>query len=264
MRMLMATIIGLLFLGTLGLQTGMAAQSRTADSTHEPVNIRVREVRRETQAQGLSIVYELENASVRRWGLRRVELHVFDRDDRRIGLVRPASALSYLERGDVEFVRARIPAQVVSEAHRLEVRLFVDKFTGYPVADPVPKRLVYAFPLKPQPTRARFQTTHARLLYGVGRLRVERAGMVEWEGSPRAIVLRLINRGRETLSDVVLKGEITGANGPLKQFRLLVMPKYLRHGPKRMFPSLSPSLSSTRQKEFRSRPFTSRQKKGSP
>lgn len=230
MRMLMGTLIGLLFFGTLGLQQGLAAQSRTADSTHEYMNIRVREVRRETQAQGLSIVYELENASVRRWGLRRVEAHVFDRDGRRIGLFRPASALSHLERGDVEFIRARIPSMLLPDAHRLEVRLFVVQFTGYPVADPVPKRLVYAFPLKPRPTQARFQATHARLLRGIGRLQVERAGMVEWEGSPRAIVLRLINRGRETLSDVVLQGEITGTKGPLQQFRLPVSPKYLRPG----------------------------------
>lgn len=230
MRTLIGTIIGLLFLGTLGLQSGLAAQSRTTDSTREPVNIRVREVRRETQAQGLSIVYELENASVRRWDLRRVEAHVFDRDGRRIGLFRPALTRFHLERADVEFIRARIPSALLPEAHRLEVRLFVEKFTGYPVADPVPKRLVYPFPLKPQPTRARFQETHARLLRGIGRLHVERAGMVEWEGSPRAIVLRLINRGRETLSDVVLQGEITGTRGSLKQFRLPVSPKYLPPG----------------------------------
>lgn len=229
MRTLMGTIIGLLFLGTLGLQTGMARQSRTA-TTHESPNIRVREVRRETQAQGLLIVYELENASVTRWDLRRVEVHVFDRDGRRIGLVRPASALSQLERGDVEFIRARIPSPLLPEAHRLEIRVFVDEFHGLPIADPVPTRLVYAFPLKPRPTQARFQATHARLLRGIGRLQVERAGMVEWEGSPRAIVLRLTNRGRETLSNVVLQGEITGTNGPIQQFRLPVSPKYLRPG----------------------------------
>ncbi len=179
MRTLMGTIIGLLFLGTLGLQTGMARQSRTA-TTHETPNIRVREVRRETQAQGLLIVYELENASVTRWDLRRVEVHVFDRDGRRIGLVRPASALSQLERGDVEFIRARVPSPLLPEAHRLEVRVFVDEFHGLPIADPVPTRLVYAFPLKPRPTQARFQATHARLLRGIGRLQVERAGMVEY------------------------------------------------------------------------------------
>lgn len=230
MRKLTGSIIGLLFLGTLGLQTGMAAQSRTADSTHEPVNIRVSEVRRETQAQGLAIVYQLENASVRRWDLRRVEIHVFDQDGRRIDISRPNLALRHLERDDVEFIRARIPSTVLPEAHHLEVRLFVDKFTGYPVADPVPKRLDYSFPVQPESIPARRLTTHARLLRGVGRLRVERAGMVEWEGSPRAIVLRLVNKGRETLSDVVLQGEIVGSYAPLQQFRLPVMPKYLPAG----------------------------------
>lgn len=230
MRTLIGTTIGLLFLGTLGLQTGMAAQSRSADTTREPANIRVREVRRESQAEGLLIIYELENASVKRWDLNRAEVHVFDHDGRRIGLVRPFLTLSRLEREGVEFFRARIPSTILPEAHRLEVQLFVEKFTGYPVADPVPQRLVYAFPMKPRPTQARFQATHARLLRGIGRLQVERAGMVEWEGSPRAIVLRLTNRGRETLSDVVLQGEIMGTNGPIQQFRLPVSPKYLRPG----------------------------------
>lgn len=230
MRTFTGTIIGLLFLGTLGLQTGMAEQSRTADSTHEPVNIRVREVRRETQGQGLSIVYEVENASVRRWDLRRIEVHVFDRDGRRIDIIRPIVALTRMERYDVEFIRAGIPSTVLPQAHHLEVRLFVNKFTGYPVADPVPKRLDYYFPIEPQSIPARRLTTHARLLRGVGRLQVERAGMVEWEGSPRAIVLRLVNKGREALSDVVLQGEIVGRYAPLQQFRLRVTPKYLPAG----------------------------------
>jgi hypothetical protein len=54
--------------------------------------------------------------------------------------------------------------------------------------------------------------------------------MVEWEGSPRAIVLRLVNLGDETLSDVVLQGEIVGSYAPLRQFRLAVTPKHLRAG----------------------------------
>ncbi len=230
MRTLIRTLIGLLFLGTLGVQTGMAAQSRTADSTREPANIHVKEVRRETQAEGLSIIYELANASVKRWDLNRVEVHVFDRDGRRIGLVRPFLTLSRLERGDVEFIRARISSMLLPEAHRLEVRLFVEKFTGYPVADPIPQRLVYAFPLKPQPAPARLQTTQARLFRGVGRIQVERAGMVQWSGGPRGIILRLINRGREPLSGVVLQGEIRGTRGPLQRFHIPVTPDYLPPG----------------------------------
>lgn len=190
MRALIGMLIGLLFLGTLGLQTGMAAQTRSADTTREPANIRVREVRRESQAEGLLIIYELENASVKRWDLNRAEVHVFDGDGLRIGLVRPFLTLSRLERGDVEFFRAHIPSTILPDAHRLEVQLFVEKFTGYPVADPRPQRLVYAFPLKPQATPARLQTTQARLLRGVGRIQVERAGMVQWAGGPRGIVDR--------------------------------------------------------------------------
>lgn len=218
MRTLAGTIIGLALLGMVGPLEA------------EAVNIRVREVRRETQAQGLTIVYELENASVKRWDLNRVEVHVFDRKGRRVDLLRPIATLTRMERYDVELIRVRLAPALLPEAHYLELRIFVDEFTGYPVANQVPRRLDYSFPLAPQSMPTRRLTTHARLLRAAGSLHVERAGMVEWEGSPRAIVLRVVNKGREPLSDLVLQGEIVGSYASLQQFHLPVTPKYLPAG----------------------------------
>lgn len=218
MRTLAATIIGMAFWGMIGPPEA------------EAVNIRVREVRREAQAQGLSIVYELENASVRRWDLNRVEVHVFNQKGRRIDLLRPIATLTRMERYDVELIRVRIPSALFPEAHHLELRVFVDEFTGYPVANQVPKRLDYYFPLAPQSTPTRRPATQARFLRAAGQLQVERAGMVEWEGSPRAIVLRVVNTGRDTLSDVVLQGEVVGSYASLQQFHLPVTPMHLPPG----------------------------------
>ncbi|MFQ5961440.1 MAG: hypothetical protein ACE5MG_08575 [Candidatus Methylomirabilales bacterium] len=211
MRTFIGILIGLLFFGLLGL--GEA----------EAVNIRVREVRRDRQASGLSIVYELRNASVDPWDLRRVELHVFDRDDRRLDLLRPTAALRRLQREDIEFVRALIPPMTLLEAQRLEIRIFVEEVKRFPVADPVPRRLVYSFPLRAKTTPAVLQTTAAAL-------RLEPAGTVLSSGSHRAILLRLINQGRETLSDLILSGEISTLDGQRRRFQILVEPKYLPPG----------------------------------
>lgn len=211
MRTFIGTLIGLLFLGLLG------------PPKVEAVNILVREVRRERQPEGLSVVYELRNASVDRWDLRRVEVHVFDHTGRRMTLLRPVTTLARLEREDVEFIRARIPSTVLPEAHRLEVRIFVQEVLRFPVADPIPKRLVYAFPL-------RSETIRRLLRVSAGTLRVESAGMVQRSGGSRAILLRLINQGRETLSEIVLFGEISGVNGSLQRLRLPVRPKVVLPG----------------------------------
>jgi hypothetical protein len=210
MRTLSGTVVGLLLLGLV--------QMRDA----EAINIRVREVSREPQPQGLALVYELQNASVDRWDLRRVEAHVFDRDGRRLDLSYPVFRLSRLERDDVELVRTQIPATLLPAAHKIELRLFLQEFTGYPVADPPLKRLVYAFPLATQ--------TNPPLFRGTRTLRVESAGMVEWEGRPRAVQLRLINQGRELLSDVILVGDIRGRNESLQKLRIPVKPRDLRPG----------------------------------
>ncbi len=211
MRTLIGTIIGLLFLGMLGLRAA------------EAVNILVREVRREEQAEGLSVVYELQNASVDRWDLRRVEVHVLDRLGRRLTLLRPITTLARLEREDVAFIQTRIPSTLVPDAHRLEVWIFVQEVLRFPVADPIPRRLVYSFPL-------RSQTISRLLRASADTLRVERAGMVEEPGGARTILLRLINQGRETLSGIVLRGEIGGIHGSLQQLQLPLTSKYLLPG----------------------------------
>lgn len=211
MRTLIGTLVGILFLGMLGL--GEA----------EAVNIRVREVSRERQREGLLVVYELRNASVDRWDLRRVELHVFDRNDRRLDLLRPLTRLGRLEREDVDFIRARIPSTTLQEAHRLEIRIFVEEVLGYPVADPIPKRLVYPFPLRPQ-------TIPAVLWVREGMLQAEPVGIVQSSGRPRALLLRLINPGHETLFGVVLMGEISGTHGPSQRLQIPVAPKHFPPG----------------------------------
>ncbi len=210
MRTLIGITFGFLLLGMVGMREA------------EAINIQVREVRREPQPQGLMLVYELKNASVDRWDLRRVEAHIFDQDGRRLDLFYPVNRLSRLERDDVEFIRTQIPATLLSAAHKVELRVFLQEFTGYPVADPSPKRLVYSFPLAPQ--------TSPPLFRGKKTLRVEPAGMVEWEGRPRTIQLRLINQGRELLSDIILVGEIRGGSEPLQKLRIPVTPRDLRPG----------------------------------
>lgn len=211
MRTLLGTILGVIFLGMLGLRAA------------EGVNILVREVRQEKRPEGLSVVYELQNASVDRWDLRRVELHVFDRLGRRLTLLRPITRLARLEREDVDFIEARIPAVVLPEAHRLEVWIFVQEVLGFPVADPIPTRLVYSFPLKSQ--------TIPRVLQArTEALRVERVGMVEEPDGTRTILLRLVNQGPETLSGIVLRGEIDGIHGSLQPIHLRVTSKYVLPG----------------------------------
>ncbi|MGH7432975.1 MAG: hypothetical protein ACREJL_04405 [Candidatus Methylomirabilales bacterium] len=210
MRTLIGTVLGFLVLGMVGIREA------------EAINIQVREVRREPQPEGLVLVYELQNASVDRWDLRRVEAHILDHTGRRLDLLRPFTTLSRLERDDVEFIRTQIPATLLPAAHKLELRLFLQEVLGFPVADPPLKRLAYSFPLAPQ--------TSPPLFRGKKTLRVEPAGMVEWEGRPRTIQLRLINQGRETLSDVILVGEIRGRNESLQKLRVPVTPRDLRPG----------------------------------
>jgi hypothetical protein len=210
MRTLSKIVVGFLLLGLVQI----------CDA--EAINIRVREVSREPQPEGLVLVYELQNASVDPWDLRRVEAHIFDHTGRRLDLLRPFTTLSRLERDDVEFIRTQIPATLLRVAHKIELRLFLQEFTGYPVADPPLKRLVYAFPLAAE--------TSPPLLRGTRTLRVEPAGMVEWEGRPRAIQLRLVNQGREPLSDVILVGEIRGKSESLQKLRIPVTPRDLRPG----------------------------------
>lgn len=212
MRTFLTIIIGLWVLGVLGVPQA------------EALNILVREVRRERQAEVLSVVYELQNASVDRWDLRRIEAHIFDDIGRRIELLRPVTTLTRLERDDVELIRIRIPSALVPEAHHLELRLFLEEFLRFPVADPPLKRLVYSFPLRPQ-------TTPAPLVRGRRALRVERPGMVQASGGRRAILLRLINHGRETLSHVILLGKISGVSGTtLHKFQLPITPRHLSPG----------------------------------
>jgi hypothetical protein len=210
MRTFRVTLIGVFLLTILGL--GGA----------EAINIQVREVRREVEADGLLLVYEIRNASVDPWDFRRLEVHIFDQTERRIELLRPVSALSRLEREDVEFVQTRIPPTLLPDAHRLELRVFVQEVLGFPVADPPLKRLVYSFPVRPQASPPLFRSR--------GTLWVEPAGMVESPGRPRAIFLRVINQGRETLSDVILLGEINGMSGPPHKIQIPVTPKRLSPG----------------------------------
>jgi len=210
MQTLSGIVLGFLVLGMVGIRDA------------EAINIRVREVSREPQPEGLVLVYELQNASVDRWDLRRVEAHIFDHTGRRLDLLRPFTALSRLERDDVEFIRTQIPATLLPAAHKLELRLFMQEVLGFPVADPPLKRLVYAFPLAAQ--------TSPPLFRGKGTLRVESAGMVEWEGRPRTIQLRLVNQGRELLSDMILVGEIRGRSESLQKLRIPVTPRDLRPG----------------------------------
>jgi hypothetical protein len=210
MRTLIGITLGFLLLGMVGIPEAAA------------INIQVREVRREPRPEGLVLVYQLQNASVDRWDLRRVEAHVFDQDGRRLDLSYPVFRLSRLERDDVEFLRTQIPATLLSAAYRVELQLFLQEFTGYPVADPSLTRLVYSFPLAPEKSPALFR--------GKKTLRVEPAGMVEWEGRPRTIQIRLINQGREALSDVILIGEIRGRNESLQKLRVPVTPRDLRPG----------------------------------
>ncbi|MGH7423512.1 MAG: hypothetical protein ACREJ1_07520, partial [Candidatus Methylomirabilales bacterium] len=210
MRTLSGIVLGFLLLGIVG--------NRDA----EAINIQVREVSREPQPEGLVLVYELQNASVDRWDLRRVEAHILDHTGRRLDLLRPFTTLSRLERDDVEFIRTQIPATLLPAAHKIELRLFLQEVLGFPVADPPLKRLVYAFPLAAQ--------TSPPLFRGKGTLRVEPAGMVEWEGRPRTIQLRLVNLGRELLSDMILVGEIRGRSESLQKLRILVTPRDLRPG----------------------------------
>lgn len=210
MRALIGISVGFLVLGMVGIREA------------EAINIQVREVRREPQPQGLMLVYQLKNASVDRWDLSRVEAHIFDQDGQRLDILYPVTRLSRLERDDVEFIRTQIPATLLSAAHKVELRVFLQEFTGYPVADPSPKRLVYSFPLAPEKSPPLFR--------GKKTLRVEPAGMVEWEGRPRTIQLRLINQGRELLSDIILVGEIRGGSEPLQKLRIPVTPRDLRPG----------------------------------
>lgn len=220
MRTLIATIIGLTFLGLFPLREAAASSHHFKKCC---VNIRVREVLQAMEPEGLSAVYELQNASVDRWDLLRVEVHLFDQTARRIGLLRPVTHLTRLEREDVEFIRARIPSELLPQAEYLEIRIFLAEVLPFPVLDRPFKRLDYAFPLgsptMPTPLRA----------VG-GRLRVEPAGMVEWSGGPRVILLRLLNQSRHTLSDVILQVEINGINGLLHELKLPVTPQHLGAG----------------------------------
>ncbi len=211
MQTLLATLIGFVLLGIFPLQQG------------EAVNILLREVRRQMQPEGLSIVYEIQNASVDRWDLRRIEVHLFDEGGRRVGLLRPVITLSRLEREDVEFIRARIPSELLPQTRYLEIQIFLAAVLPFPVLDRPPKRLAYAFPLEPQ-------TIPTPLRAMGGRLRAEPAGMVEWSGGPRVILLRLLNQSRHTLSEVTLQVEISGTNGVLHQLELPVSPKHLPAG----------------------------------
>jgi hypothetical protein len=210
MRTLSGIVLGFLVLGMVGIRDA------------EAINIQVREVSRQPQPEGLVLVYQLQNASVDRWDLRRVETHVFDQDGRRLDLSYPVTRLSRLERDDVEFIRTQIPATLLPAAHKVELYVFLQEFTGYPVADPTLKRLVYAFPLAPEKSPPLFR--------GKKTLRVEPAGMVEWEGRPRTIQLRLVNQGRELLSDTILVGEIRGRSESLQKLRIQVTPRDLRPG----------------------------------
>jgi len=221
MRTLTATVIGLVLLGMLSLREAEASSDHLKKCC---ANIRVREVSRQMQPDGLSVVYEIQNASVDRWDLLRVEVHLFDQTGRRIGLLRPTTSLTRLEWEDVDFIRVRIPSELLPQARLLEIRIFLREFFGFPVADPLPLRLDFAFPLEPRkvPTPLRAMG---------GRLRVEPAGMVEWSGgSSRAILLRLLNESRHTLSEVILEVEISGVSGPLQQLQLPVTPKHLPAG----------------------------------
>ncbi len=211
MRTRIGILIGLVLSGMWGLPHAAA------------VNILVREVRREREADGLTVVYELHNASVDRWDLRRVEIHVFDRLGRRLTLLRPRPTITRLERDDIELIRGRIPPALLPEAHRLELRILLEEVTRFPVADPVPERLVFSFPLKPR--------RRPRLLRAApGTLRVESAGMVQSSRGPRTILLRVINQGSETLSEIVLVGEIRGTQGTLQQLFLPPIPGAIRPG----------------------------------
>ncbi len=222
MRTRVATIIGLALFGILGLRA-VEADVGSSPPIASTANIRVREVRQQMQDEGLLLVYELQNASLDRWILHRVEVHVFNKDGQRIELLRPGTTLTQLQRGDVDFIRTRIPPEILPEARHLQVHLFVQEYGTFPAANPGLADLVYPFALK-------HQTTPRALQAREGTLRVESAGMVEWEGGPRAILLRLINQGHQTLSKVILVGEITGTNGPLRSFRLPVTPTHLTPG----------------------------------
>lgn len=210
MRTLIGTLLGFLVLSMVGMREA------------EAINIQVREVRREPQPEGLVLVYELQNASVDRWDLRRVEAHILDDAGRRLDLLRPVTTISRLERDDVEFIRTQIPATLLPAAYTLELLVFVQEVLGFPVADPPLKRLAYSFPLAPEKSSPLFR--------GKRTLRVESAGMVEWEGRPRAIHLRLINQGREPLSDIILVGEVSGRGESLQKLRVPVTPRDLRPG----------------------------------
>lgn len=220
MRTLIWTLIGFVCLGMVPPRDAEAGSHHLKGCC---VNIRVREVSRQMQPEGLSVVYELENASTNRWDLLRVEVHLFDQTGRRIGLLRPVTSLTRMEREDVEFIRTRIPSELVPRAQSVEVRIFLADVLSFPVLDRPVKRLDFAFPfgssVAPTPIRATG-----------GRLRVEPAGMVEWSGGPRVILLRLLNQSRHPLAEVVLQAEISGARGVLHQLQLPVTPPYLPAG----------------------------------
>ena len=223
MRTLIATLVGLAFLGMLGLPLAKADMG-TSPPIASTSNIRVRLVRQQMEDNGLRLVYELQNRSLDRWILHRTEVHVFDKNSRRIELLRPVSSLRHLQRGDIDFIRTRIPAERLPEAYRLQLHLFVQEYGTFPAADPGLADLVYSFPLKPQSRPSRVVRAKP------GTLRVEPAGMIEWAGGPRALLLRVTNHSTHTLARITLRGAITGTKGPLHTIRLRVNPTHLRPG----------------------------------
>ena len=223
MRTLIATLVGLAFLGMLGPPLATADMG-TSPPIASKANIRVRLVRQQTQDDGLRLVYEIQNRSLDRWILHRVEVHVFDQNSQRIELLRPAFALRQLQRGNTDFIRTRIPAEILPEAYRLELHLFVQEYGTFPAADPGLADLVYSFPLRPQTRPSRVVRAKP------GTLRVQPAGMIEWAGGPRALLLRLTNHSPYTLARITLRGAITGPNGPLHTIRLRVSPTHLGPG----------------------------------
>ncbi|MGH7363752.1 MAG: hypothetical protein ACREKA_08410, partial [Candidatus Methylomirabilales bacterium] len=93
MRMLQATVASLVLVA--------------AASEAEALNLRVREVGRSREAGGVTITYEVENASVDAVRLGRAELHLTDPFGRRLDIVPILAPTHPLERGEAAFLRAR-------------------------------------------------------------------------------------------------------------------------------------------------------------
>ncbi|MGH7407919.1 MAG: hypothetical protein ACREKF_07940, partial [Candidatus Methylomirabilales bacterium] len=121
MRTLQATVVSLILFAT-------AAEVAA-------LNLKVREVRRSRDAGVVSLMYEVENASVHAVRLERAELQMTDPLGRRLDILPLLIPIHPLERGEATFLRARVLETRLQEAALLTLRVYPLPPFPYPVTE---------------------------------------------------------------------------------------------------------------------------------